>query len=484
MTYTINAPNSTIPPDSGEEIMLGAPIFIPPDANELRAAETWRDELSKQLTARWRRIKIYDEYYRGEHRLAFASEKYRTQFGKLFSRFADNWMPIVVDAVAERLNVQGFRFGEQAGDQDAWTIWQRNQLDVDSQIAHTEALIAGMAYTLVGPDADERAQITIEHAAQAIVAFAPGSRRRRVAGLKRWQADDGRMMATVYMPDYVWKWQSRRPVKGTGKFMWEPRDREDDVWPLPNPLGVVPLVPLRNRPLLLTEGTSELHGVIELQDAVNKLVADMLIASEYGAYRQRFVAGMEVPIDEATKKPREPFTSGPGKLWIAETKDAKFGEFEASDLRNFVTGIEMLVQHAASQTRTPPHYFYLKGTFPSGESIKSAETGLVAKARKTMMPFGEGWEETMRLSFALEGDDRAQVIDAETIWADPESRSESEHVDALVKKKQLGVPDEQLQEDAGYTPQQRARFPEMLARQALASLLAAPAPAPQVPAGV
>jgi hypothetical protein len=127
----------------------------------------------------------------------------------------------------------------------------------------------------------------------------------------------------------------------------------------------------------------------------------------------------------------------------------------------------MLVQHVASQTRTPPHYFYLRGQFPSGESIKSAETGLVAKAKRKMRHFGEGWEEVIRLAFSVMNDDRADIVDAETIWGDPESRSESEHIDAVVKKLALGVPQQQLWEDADYTPQQIDRFHAMLREQAL-----------------
>ncbi len=71
-------------------------------------------------------------------------------------------------------------------------------------------------------------------------------------------------------------------------------------------------------------------------------------------------------------------------------------------IKSFVTGVEMLVQHIASQTKTPPHYFYLSGQFPSGESIKSAETGLVAKVLRKQRYFGEGWEEVVRLGFKVE----------------------------------------------------------------------------------
>ena len=154
----------------------------------------------------------------------------------------------------------------------------------------------------------------------------------------------------------------------------------------------------------------------------------------------------------------------------------------------------MLVQHVASQTRTPPHYFYLSGQFPSGESIKSAETGLVAKVLRKERFYGEAWEEVIRLAFGVEGDDRkAADYTAEVIWADPESRTESEHVDAVMKKAALGIPMEQIYEDLGYSQTTIRRFEAMRAREqartltlatALASSLdeAGPAPEAQPPA--
>ena len=210
----------------------------------------------------------------------------------------------------------------------------------------------------------------------------------------------------------------------------------------------------------------------------------MLVASEFGAFRQRWVTGMEIPRDPETNQPVEPFRAAVDRLWMSENPEVKFGEFSSTDLVPYVKSVEMLVQHVASQTRTPPHYFYLSGQFPSGESIKSAETGLVAKARRKMRHLSESWEEVMRLAFAVEDDERADFAAAETIWADPESRTEGEHVDATLKKKALDVPIQQLWEDLGYSPQQIERFRGMLAESAFLNALAgppAPAPTPALP---
>jgi len=427
--------------------------------------------MEQKLAARQPTLARLSDYYDGRHRLAFTSEKFREAFGGMFASFADNWCPLVVDAVEERLNVQGFRHGiDPKADADAWQIWQANGLDAKSQLAHSEALIKGDSYAIVWGDSDGQPRVSIESARDVVVAYAPGDRTVRIAALKRWKDNDG-THATLFTPEAVYKYV--RIDAGNGGWTIDPDDGE--LWPLPNPLGVVPVIPLINRPSLTSDyGVSEFINVVPMQDAVNKLLADMLVASEFIAFPQRYVTGLE--LDEqpnGTIKP--PFQIAIDKLLVAEDPAARFGTLTAGDLQNYVTGIELLVQHVASQTRTPPHYFYLSGNFPSGDAIKSAETGLVAKSRRKMRFFGEAWEEVMRLCFKVLDDPRGDVDDSETIWADPEYRSESELADALIKRSAIGVPRQQLWEDAGYSQTQISRFKAMEAADALDSLLAPPA---------
>ncbi len=145
---------------------------------------------------------------------------------------------------------------------------------------------------------------------------------------------------------------------------------------------------------------------------------------------------------------------------MARDKEVRFGQLDAADLAPYITAIEACVQHIASTTRTPPHYLLGQaGSFPSGESLKATETGLVAKVRRRQGDFGESWEEAISIAFRAAGDTkRADREDKEAVWRDPEVRTEAEHVDALLKLKALGVPVEQLWEDAGYSPQLIAKW--------------------------
>lgn len=422
------------------------------DTLTIRSPEDWRDGLLGKLAARIPNISKCESYYNGEHKMAFTTSQFRQTFGNLFAAFADNWCDLVVDAAAERLRVEGFRFGAPGADAAAWEIWQRNGLDAESDMAHTDAIKLSCVYALVGPDDAGKATIQVEAADKAIVAVDPAQGKRRLAGLRRWEDEWGVTHCCVYLPDSV---------------TWWARESENAEWRQEigsgsNPLGVVPLIPLANAPTLSDRlGRSDILRVIPLQNAVNKLCGDMIVASEFAAYPQRWITGIELPEDPITGQKMAPdYLGGANRVWGVEQDAARMGNFAVSDLQTYVRAIEMLIQHVAAQTRTPPHYLLgAMGSFPSGESLKATETGLVAKVRRKMLSFGEGWEEAMRLAFKVEGQAaKAELTDAEVIWANPESRIVGETVDAAVKLSTIGVPRPALWEYIGASPQQIERW--------------------------
>ena len=443
----------------------------------------WAKRLDKALDAKLPYTSLYNAYYDGDHRLQFATEKFRKAFGGLFDEFADNWCAPVVNALDERLQVVGFRFGDaEEADRDAWDIWQANHMDAESRLAIKASLIDAESFLLVWPDADGNPEITVESADQMIVECSPGSRYRRLAAWKRYRDDwTGEWLGVLYLPDGIYKYRAAAgavdvtvaEAKAMMGRAWEPRYVSGEQWPLPNPFEVVPVVPIRNDPRLRYPCRSELASVIPLQDAINKVLADAIVASEFGAFRQKWATGIEIPVDPDTNQEIEPFRIAMERFITAPPSElgeepARFGDFNATDLSNFTGFLDMLVMHVASHTRTPPHYLNASADRLSGESIKAAETGLVSKARERFLHMGEAFEEAMRLCFLIRGDARADFAGAETIWKDPESRTEAEHIDAVGKKRTLlDVPRRQTWEDAGYSPQTMARMEAMEAAEAL-----------------
>lgn len=444
----------------------------------------WVDKLSDDLSARQSDIAKYDDYYSGRHPLLFTTSDFREAFGRMLDGYADNWCRIIIDAAVERLTPQGFRFpdsddaDDEQADNDAWAIWRANKLDTRAQVGFVESMVSGVAYLMVWyPDGTEivdgqvrlgpgQPRITIEHPAEVIVAYDDADRDRRVAGLKVWGVKGGRR-ATLYLPDAIHKFDEVEQDDGRGGTVWAWEEDEDAGGP--NPLGEVPIVPLVNRPrLMYPHGESELVEIIPNQDAINKLAKDMLVASEYGAFPQRLLTGVEQPKDPETNEPIGDWNVDSIRTLTTPNKDARGFTFEAVDLRNFVVALDNRVNSMASQSRTPPHYLNASADRLSGESMKAAEAGLVARVREKMMHLGEGLIEAMRLSFAILGDPRADVQDAVVLWDDPETRTEAAHADATVKKYESGIlPWQMTMEALGYSPTEIARARKMKQREAL-----------------
>src|SRR5215471_3885267 len=417
----------------------------------------WRDWLQSTLNTRALEAAVYGDYYDGRHPLQFATSKFREAFGTLFAAFSDNWCQIVVDAPVERLKVVGFRVGSSVSDQ-AWSIWQDNHLDSQSVIAHTEAGKCGRAFLLVDPN-DGDPKITVEHASQMVVVTDPGDRQTRLAALKRWAGEDGYAYCTLYLPDVVLRFESKERLDSptTRVSGVESVERSDGHSEVSNPLGEVPVIELANKPGLLGEAHSDLEPAIPLQNAVNKLCSDLIVTSEYGAFPQRVVTGVEVPKDPETGQPlaAAEMKAAMSRMWTFKPADARVTDLAPTDLQNFVNAIEMFVTHLAAQTRTPPHYLLAKLVNMSGDALSVAEAGLVSKCKQKTLFFSDPWEEAMELALQAAGTEEA---DCEVIWANPERVAQGQLVDAAVKKQTLGIPLPVIWLELGYTPEQIAEM--------------------------
>lgn len=431
--------------------------------------EWWVSRLYKQIQAGRRDLEILDAYYRGKQaHYPWLPEQAREEFARLLKLTKSNFMGLVVDATAERLNIEGFRIGNSSeADDETWRIWQANHLDADSGKAILEALIGGCSYMLVAPNAKDPITplVYVEHASQAVVEFVPGtSRRERAAGLKLWVDDwTGQTNATLYLPDKIYKYQAPKRAEGVAVDpRWERRVVRGESWPAVNPLGVVPLVALENNPRLLTGGVSEIDDVIEIQDRICKTLADRLMTQDFGAFPQKWASGFP---DEDAQGNRTRVDVGRNRMVTSDVAETRFGQWDAAPLDPYSAAKREDAKDIASRTRTPAQYLLGELTNVNGETLKAAESGLVSKVRQRMVPLGDGAEEVVKLFRAAAGlPDTGETI--ETIWRNPEFRTEGELVDALVKMSTIGVPEEALWERWGASQAEIARWKMLREEQA------------------
>ena len=414
--------------------------------------EWWVARLYKRLAVQRASFDLFDAYYRGDHPLPWLAPQARDEFRRILRMTRSNYMGLVCDATAERLQVEGFRLGDaEGGDDDTWRIWQANGLDTYSDQALLEALIGGTSFLLVEPN-DDTPNIYVEHSTQAVVEYVPGTNRReRAAGLKVWDDDwTGDVHATLYLPGGLFKFRTRRPPSGVlpDSPEWLPREVPGEEWGVENPLGVVPLVELPNNPRLLTGGVSELADVVDVQDRINKTIADRLITQDFGAFPQKWAVAWPDEDDEG--EPTPPIDVGRNRMVTTSVAETKFGQWDAADLDPYSNAKKEDVKDIASRTRTPAQYLLGEMSNVNGETLKASESGLVAKCRQRMRTFGEGLEDAVSLARRAAG--LSTDVRIETIWRNPEFRTEGEITDAAVKKLQAGIASlRQARVDVGYS---------------------------------
>jgi hypothetical protein len=477
------------------------PAWIDLAKAEQGSAEWWLPKLEQRLVARQTDMTLFDDYYHGRHRMTMHTARVLEAFGTTFKDLRMNYCGLVVKAMSERLEVQGFRIGrDQAAADAAWEIWQRNRLDASFARGIRAGLAKGEFSIIVWVDGAGEPRMTVEDGSEVYVATNPGNPHSRRAAIKRWRdEDERRLYAVVYLPDGIYKFRSeqgndlasrqlgelpegfgrgggagpRRKISQVSGLKWERWEVDGEDWPLANPFGIVPVVPLPNKPDIFGVGESELAAIVPIQDGINANVVNVMLAGQFSAFRQRWATNVELEMGP-DGKPVTPWRIAVDSMLTAPPPDlpggptVEFGEFEQTSLDGYISLHEAFVQGMATISSTPPHYFLAhQGNFPSGEALRSAEAGLTFKARDWIRDSSEPVEEAMMLAFLMKSRQAsistrqaaqfakwAARTDSEVLWRDPEIKTESEHVDALVKLQSIGVPQEVLWSKIPATPQE------------------------------
>lgn len=372
-------------------------------------------------------------YYNGVHPMLFATDKFRSTFGKSLGTLHDNLCPAVVDSISDRLKVTGIDAGVNGSAElaaEAWEVWQRNRMDLRAAETHDEALKAGDGYALVWPIEGE-ATIWALDACDVAVAYDP----RKPGVLKRaarlWQDDDDmRVHIDIYTPTTFERYVTRGARKSatltanTRAREFLPYTSEGGNIALegrePNPFGRVPLVHFPNK-AYHRYGRSELVDVYPLQDALNKTLCDLMVNNEFAAYRQRYATGYDA--SEGTGSTDGNISEyGVDRMMWSSDADTRFGNFDVSPAQGFLETSESFRSEVARVSGTPLHYLFItRGDFPSGEAMKSAEARFTRKIENRQASFGNQWEDLLSLALRMEG--AADDVDGRmlsTVWESAE----------------------------------------------------------------
>lgn len=435
--------------------------------------QEWVTRLAAMHDAERPRMKLMDDEYELRAPRSYMHPEILRELGDRLAQVVIAWPLMVVDSLDERLDVEGFRLPDQdSGDDDLWRVWQENNADEESQLAHVDALVMKRSYIAVGTNEDDADTplMTFESPLEVFADVDPRTRRVRAA-LRRWvdthdsPARATESYATLYLPDRtVFYEMAGAGIGGTGTLptgVWRETDRDE------HGLGQVPVVPIVNRARLADRwGRSEFAPILPLAHAANKIATDMMVAAEFVALPLRAIFGVGPDdLEDIQGNKLTALQAMLGRLLTMPDPDgtAKPFEFRSADLSNFHATVDALAKLVVSITGLPPHALGFTTDNPaSADAIRSAESRWVKRAERKQRAFGGAHEQAMRLVRRVQtGAWDPDLKRLETVWRDASTPTVAQSADAAVKKYQAGiVPLPQVRRDLGYSDAQIALMQE------------------------
>lgn len=372
---------------------------------------------------------------------------------------------IYVNALAERLIIEGFRVGDASeSDEELWSWYKANGLDNLAWLSFVDALVYGRSYiTVAAPGEGEEEEgspftldgvpiIRVESPLSLYAHIDP--RTRDVDWAVRVVKDEAgdTVAATLYYKD-----RTELYVADDGELKL---DRT-----ISHGVGAVPVVPMvHSGSSMDVYGSSVITPEIRsITDAMSRAMMNMQTTSELMATPQRMIFGSTV--DEIKGEDQTALDLYTSSYIVVEDPQAKAMSLPSAELRNFTESISHMLKMAAAYTGLPPQYLSYSNDNPaSAEAIRSSEARLVRTCEALCAMFGSAWEQAMRLAKLVMG--QQLTIDdfrMETVWRDPGTPTYQAKADAVTKLYNSGngiITLEQARIDMGYTAEQRRQMEE------------------------
>lgn len=337
-----------------------------------------------------------DAYYHGDQPAIYLTQRLREIFRPLDITFNENWCAVVIDSVDERINLTGFESSDKTAENMLKSAWERNTLALEAADVHTDALVLGECYAIVWPDENGKAEVYYNDPRMVHAIYAAENPRKITVAGKLWTGEDGKSKMTLYYPDHLeYYTSSEKSEDVTSPESFSPDVSEYPTGQALNPYGQIPVFHFKiNRKCV-----SDLTNVLPLQNGCNKLLIDMMVAAEFGAFSQRYVISQENP----GLLPNEPSVN----WWIpagdGTSQAAQVGQFQSTDLKNYLDAGDRLATRIAIITRIPKHYFFTQSGDPSGEALIALEAPLNKKAQDRIDRFRPTWREVASFICLIEG---------------------------------------------------------------------------------
>lgn len=209
------------------------------------------------------------------------------------------------------------------------------------------------------------------------------------------------------------------------------------------------------------DGKSELYDIIAMQDLVNKTLLDIVASSDLTAFRMFFTYGFFATTDGL--EPRADGSNlmqfGPGRVngTTKASGEAETQVIDGADITPMMNALKDFILMTAQLSSIPVNHFIMTGQVASSETLKDQEKPFIRKTAALRTLAGGKWKQVIKIARILHNDNTVEVaqrldenIDVATIWQHANTETE------LQLKRSLGVPNQQLWGEIGYTAKEIA----------------------------
>lgn len=356
-------------------------------------------------TAQGQLVKLFREYYEGQHRLKLTSEmrKMMQITDDRLDRYNDNYCEMVVDKLGDRLVLDTVENPEDAAQEWAEMLMRTNRMDALQIAVHEAVLRDGETFVMAEyQDEAKRTVLARELAwdgATGILPVYDGRGERLVAAAKVWVEGDVTRV-NIYYQNSIDKYTAAEGELTLVETVPTTRMEKSPG---------VPLVAFRNR----GAARSELINVIPLQDSLNRTLISMVMNGELTAFSLLFAVGFKPPngltpgqiihamIEDENGKPIVAGDREEAAAYAALMNTYRLERIEGGSMEALIGQAEFLIDQISTISSTPIPSRRGSGNI-SGEALKQLDISLLGKARRAQVQLGNAWEDVFTLAHSVE----------------------------------------------------------------------------------
>ncbi|WP_336791783.1 phage portal protein [Gordonia malaquae] len=405
-----------------------------------------------------------EDNYRGDQQLPYAPEGVSVEYQELRDQSIANWLRPAMDVPVQRMEVESVTDADGEIDKDAWATMEAAQMQTRGRILFSQMMVHGRGVMSVSKS-PSGPRMMIENCRRVHIEGRADDPFTRAWAVKSWTEKRPRTSSLILPADadlgglevavvYDETKCTRFEKKSSGMYgKWE------DVGTVDHGLKSVPFVSFGSRLDADAVPHSAIDDLIPMQNAINTIRFNTLLAMQFSAYRQRVVVGYDPilrndsgDIVYITDENGEPIV-GPGgepvpalrpggragvdRLLVFPGSETKVFDLAESNLKNYVEVYIRFLTDLFTMAQIPPQYALDKMANLSGDAMAGADATLQSLVSDLQAEASGGFNEVLQLMDIAAG---RSPQSRRLAWADRAPKSFGQIVDGIVKLISQGFP--------------------------------------------